>query len=64
MQGFLNQVDYGNKIIGPRIDAFWLDNTLMISAMEQIEFLVRRKLFSPGKESEAFFPWLDKQRSR
>ncbi|MBL7112573.1 MAG: class D beta-lactamase [Bacteroidales bacterium] len=40
MQGFLNQADYGNKIIGPRIDAFWLDNTLKISAMEQVDFLV------------------------
>ncbi len=41
MQGYLNQVDYGNKTIGPRIDSFWLDNTLKISAMGQVDFLIK-----------------------
>jgi beta-lactamase class D len=31
--------DYGNKKIGERIDYFWLDNSLKISADEQILFL-------------------------
>ncbi len=39
MQKFLNDFNYGNKIIGERIDTFWLDNSLKISPDEQIEFL-------------------------
>lgn len=39
MQYWLNKVSYGNKKIGSRIDRFWLDNSLQISADEQVEFL-------------------------
>lgn len=39
MQKFLDEFNYGNKIIGERIDTFWLDNSLKISPDEQIEFL-------------------------
>ena len=38
MQEHLNKLDYGNKQIGTE-NAFWLDNSLQISAYEQIEFL-------------------------
>jgi beta-lactamase class D len=43
MQLFLNSLNYGNKIIGERVDSFWLDNTLQISADEQVEFM--KKLY-------------------
>ena len=36
---FLNEIDYGNKTAGAAIDTFWLDNSLKISADEQVEFL-------------------------
>lgn len=39
MQNYLDRFNYGNKIIGEQIDRFWLDNSLKISADEQIEFL-------------------------
>lgn len=39
LQEYLNKTDYGNKTIGNAIDLFWLDNTLRISADEQIQFL-------------------------
>lgn len=38
---YLEQLNYGNKIIGEKIDYFWLDWSLRISANEQIEFLKR-----------------------
>lgn len=38
-QEYLNQFNYGNKNIGDRIDYFWLDWSLQITANEQIEFL-------------------------
>ena len=41
MKKYLEKVDYGNKKIGPRIDTFWLDNSLQISAIEQVKFLTR-----------------------
>jgi beta-lactamase class D len=41
MQGWLDQVGYGNRRIGGAIDMFWLDGSLRISAREQIEFLRR-----------------------
>jgi beta-lactamase class D len=41
MQGWLDQVGYGNRRIGGAIDMFWLDNSLRISAVQQIEFLRR-----------------------
>ena len=39
MQTFLNNFDYGNKDISGGIDAFWLESSLKISAIEQIAFL-------------------------
>lgn len=43
MQHFLDTVQYGNMQMGPAIDSFWLDNSLRISADEQVGFL--RKLY-------------------
>ncbi|WP_337215373.1 class D beta-lactamase [Campylobacter sp. 2457A] len=40
MQENLNKLDYGNKKIS-KIDAFWLDNTLQISAKEQAALLFK-----------------------
>ncbi|HUI30667.1 MAG TPA: class D beta-lactamase [Candidatus Acidoferrales bacterium] len=42
-QRWLDTLDYGNKIIGDSVDRFWLDNSLRISADEQVEFL--KKLY-------------------
>jgi len=42
-QHWLAPLDYGNKTIGDRVDYFWLDNSLKISADEQVEFL--KKLY-------------------
>jgi beta-lactamase class D len=39
MQDFLDLLNYGNKTIGERVDTFWLDGSLQISASEQVEFL-------------------------
>jgi beta-lactamase class D len=39
MQDYLDLMSYGNKTIGERVDTFWLDGSLQISANEQIEFL-------------------------
>ncbi len=41
MQYWLNKVNYGKKTIGTKIDRLWLDNSLKISADEQVEFLKR-----------------------
>jgi len=38
---WLNAISYGNQVIGDKVDAFWLDNSLKISADEQIAFLKR-----------------------
>ncbi len=38
---YLKNLNYGNKIIGKKTDEFWLDNSLKISADEQIIFLKR-----------------------
>lgn len=43
MQHYLDTVEYGNRQIGDSIDQFWLDNSLQISADEQVGFL--RKLY-------------------
>lgn len=43
MQHYLDTVQYGNMEIGGAVDTFWLDNSLQISADEQIGFL--RKLY-------------------
>lgn len=36
MQRYLDSIHYGNMKIGPKIDSFWLDNTLKISPDEQV----------------------------
>lgn len=36
---YLKKVGYGNEKIGMQVDTFWLDNSLKISADEQVEFL-------------------------
>lgn len=41
---YLRDLHYGNAIVGKRIDEFWLDGSLRISAAEQIDFL--RSLFA------------------
>ncbi len=38
---WLDAISYGNQVIGDKIDSFWLDNSLKISADEQIVFLKR-----------------------
>ena len=38
---WLDAISYGNQVIGDKIDTFWLDNSLKISADEQITFLKR-----------------------
>ena len=37
----LKRLAYGNAVIGDAVDEFWLDGSLSISAVEQIEFLRR-----------------------
>ena len=41
MQYYVDAADYGNKDISGKIDSFWLDGGLRISADEQVEFLKR-----------------------
>lgn len=41
MQHFLDTVKYGNMLMAGRIDTFWLNNSLRISADEQTGFLKR-----------------------
>lgn len=41
MQHYLDAVGYGNQVIGEKLDFFWLDGYLQISADEQVEFLKR-----------------------
>lgn len=43
MQFYLDTVQYGNMRIGPQIDEFWLNDTLQISADEQVGFI--KKLY-------------------
>ncbi|WP_087722475.1 OXA-62 family carbapenem-hydrolyzing class D beta-lactamase [Pandoraea sp. PE-S2T-3] len=40
-QGKLDAVGYGNHTIGSAADAYWVDNSLQISAREQVVFLQR-----------------------
>jgi beta-lactamase class D len=42
-QHWLDTLNYGNRTIGDKVDRFWLDNSLQISADEQVEFL--KKLY-------------------
>jgi beta-lactamase class D len=39
MKKYVTAFDYGNKDISGRVDEFWLNNRLKISADEQVEFL-------------------------
>lgn len=39
MQFWLTESDYGNKKLENKIDRFWLDGNLKISAIEQIDFI-------------------------
>lgn len=39
MQYWLDKFNYGNKQIGDQIDEFWLNGSIQISQVEQIEFL-------------------------
>lgn len=39
MQIWLYKGNYGNTLIGDSIDQFWLDGSLQISAIEQVQFL-------------------------
>lgn len=41
MQHYLDTVKYGNMKIGNAVDSFWIDNSLQISADEQVGFLKR-----------------------
>lgn len=43
MQHYLDTVQYGNRTIGKNVDQFWLDNSLQISADEQVGFI--KKLY-------------------
>ena len=39
MEKYLTSLNYGNKTIGEKVDMFWLNSSLKISADEQVEFL-------------------------
>jgi beta-lactamase class D len=39
MQEYVNQIGYGNGDLSGGIDSFWLDSTLKISALEQVDFM-------------------------
>ncbi len=41
MQDGVDEIDYGNGEIGSVVDKFWLEGPLMISAVEQAQFLAR-----------------------
>jgi beta-lactamase class D len=42
-QHYLDTIKYGNMTIGTRVDSFWNDNSLQVSADEQVGFI--RKLY-------------------
>jgi beta-lactamase class D len=46
MKKYVTAFDYGNKDVSGRVDNFWLNNVLKISADEQVEFL---KAFYTGR---------------
>ena len=48
MKQYVARFNYGNKTVSGRIDNFWLDGSLRISANEQVEFL---KAFYKGQLS-------------
>jgi beta-lactamase class D len=41
MQAAVKKLDYGNEDIGSKVDQFWLDGPLKISAIEQTKFLAK-----------------------
>ena len=41
MQHYLDTANYGNRTIGGSIDSFWINNSLQISADEQVGFIKR-----------------------
>lgn len=41
MQHYLDTVKYGNMKIGTSVDSFWINNTLLVSADEQVGFIKR-----------------------
>ena len=43
LQHYLDTVQYGNKKLAPQVDQFWLNDTLQISADEQLGFI--KKLY-------------------
>lgn len=55
MQLWLDKLGYGNRKIGERIDRFWLEGPLEISAIEQAKFLARlaQKTLPASQESQA-----------
>lgn len=55
MQSEVTKLHYGNSTIGSKIDEFWLDGSLKISAIEQVQFLAQlaeNKLPFPTKIQE------------
>jgi beta-lactamase class D len=41
MKEWVQKIEYGNKRTGGEVDKFWLNDTLKISPMQQIDFLTR-----------------------
>lgn len=41
MQKWIDKVEYGNKLMGGKVDNFWLEGDLKISAIQQIKFIER-----------------------
>ena len=41
MQANIKKLHYGNEIIGDKIDSFWLEGPLKISALEQVRLLTK-----------------------
>lgn len=41
MQANIKKLHYGNEIIGSKIDSFWLEGPLKISALEQVKLLTK-----------------------
>jgi beta-lactamase class D OXA-48 len=54
MKDYLERFAYGNQDIGEKIDMFWLEGPLAISAVEQIHFLVKlyRNALPVSKENQ------------
>lgn len=50
----LSRLGYGNAQMGRQVDAFWLDGSLRISALEQVEFLRKLKLRKLGFKAQVY----------